>query len=103
CEQCHTVYCSNTWVGNPGCFNRDHERGNRRTHTKRGYAHAKEMALKAKQLEKERQEQKERDKRKDGEARVKEKAADKSRTRAAHERQMKWEQRLQKEAKKDLR
>ena len=52
------------------------------------YAHAKEMAARAKLLEKERQEQKERDKRKDGEARVKQKAADKSRTIAAHERQV---------------
>ncbi|CAM9422726.1 unnamed protein product, partial [Choristocarpus tenellus] len=35
CEQCGTVYCSNKWVGNPGCFVRDHKKGNRQRHSKR--------------------------------------------------------------------
>eukprot|EP00903_Cladosiphon_okamuranus_P016531 g15251.t1 len=102
CEQCGTVYCSNVWVGNPGCFIRDHERGNRRTHTKRGYTHAKDLLKRAERLEKEEKERQERESRENRESRGKEKAEGKQRLRLAHERELARELRLQKEAKKEL-
>ena len=33
CIQCRDLYCSRTWMGNPGCFLKMHDRGNRMTHT----------------------------------------------------------------------
>eukprot|EP00752_Nemacystus_decipiens_P001572 g1533.t1 len=85
CEQCGTVYCSNIWVGNPGCFIKDHERGNRRNHTKRGYTHAKDLLLRAERLAKEEKERKERESRQNKESRGKEKAEQKRRLRLAQE------------------
>jgi len=32
CPQCHDFYCSRTWMGNPGCFIKYHNRGNRANH-----------------------------------------------------------------------
>ncbi|CAM9759100.1 unnamed protein product [Scytosiphon promiscuus] len=102
CEQCGTVYCSTTWVGNPGCFINDHERGNRRTHTKRGYMHAKDVLKRAKRLEKEEKERREREGRENGDALGKEKADKRRRMKLAHEREVARGLRLQKEAKKEL-
>lgn len=33
CEQCHDYYCSRVWMGNPGCFQVYHSKGNRIHHT----------------------------------------------------------------------
>jgi hypothetical protein len=33
CVQCGDCYCSNKWMGNPGCFAQHHARGNRAAHT----------------------------------------------------------------------
>ena len=33
CLQCGDLYCSRTWMGNPGCFLNYHSRGNRVNHT----------------------------------------------------------------------
>lgn len=33
CEQCGDLYCSRTWMGNPGCFLTYHSKGNRVAHT----------------------------------------------------------------------
>jgi hypothetical protein len=33
CLQCGDLYCSRTWMGNPGCFINYHSRGNRVNHT----------------------------------------------------------------------
>jgi hypothetical protein len=32
CSQCGDLYCSRTWMGNPGCFIRFHSKGNRVSH-----------------------------------------------------------------------
>ena len=32
CEQCGDMYCSRTWMGNPGCFLTYHSKGNRAAH-----------------------------------------------------------------------
>ena len=34
CKQCGDFYCSETWMGNPGCFVVLHSKGNRVRHTK---------------------------------------------------------------------
>eukprot|EP01041_Mallomonas_annulata_P003129 gene3129-6155_t len=33
CVQCGDLYCSRTWMGNPGCFAKFHHKGNRLNHT----------------------------------------------------------------------
>lgn len=33
CQQCGDLYCSRTWMGNPGCFLSYHSKGNRVSHT----------------------------------------------------------------------
>lgn len=33
CVQCQDLFCSRTWMGNPGCFIRVHDKGNRVHHT----------------------------------------------------------------------
>jgi hypothetical protein len=33
CEQCRDFYCSRVWMGNPGCFQTYHSKGNRVNHT----------------------------------------------------------------------
>jgi hypothetical protein len=33
CLECGDLYCSRTWMGNPGCFISYHSRGNRINHT----------------------------------------------------------------------
>jgi hypothetical protein len=40
CEQCGDVYCSITWMGNPGCFPKYHSKGNRIKHTWKPYTPA---------------------------------------------------------------
>eukprot|EP00621_Florenciella_sp_RCC1693_P002212 CAMPEP_0182537250 /NCGR_PEP_ID=MMETSP1323-20130603/21587_1 /TAXON_ID=236787 /ORGANISM="Florenciella parvula, Strain RCC1693" /LENGTH=93 /DNA_ID=CAMNT_0024747601 /DNA_START=140 /DNA_END=417 /DNA_ORIENTATION=- len=43
CTQCGEVYCSVKWMGNPGCFAKQHRKGNRRTHTKEPYTYMEEL------------------------------------------------------------
>jgi hypothetical protein len=33
CVECGDLYCSKVWMGNPGCFEQFHSKGNRATHT----------------------------------------------------------------------
>ena len=46
CEDCGDVYCSNKWMGNPGCFAKMHRRGNRKQHTKAEYTFANDLITK---------------------------------------------------------
>lgn len=43
CADCGDVYCSNKWMGNPGCFVKMHRKGNRKRHVKRPYTYCKEL------------------------------------------------------------
>lgn len=53
CVECGEVYCSAKWMGNPGCFVKQHRTGNRRTHSQQKYMYMEEKLAgqkRAKQL-----------------------------------------------------
>jgi len=44
CVECGDVYCSVTFMGNPGCFAKQHRKGNRKAHTTEPYTYMKDKA-----------------------------------------------------------
>ena len=48
CVQCGDLYCSRTWMGNPGCFASHHSKGNRASHTMEKYFSRRLLASRSK-------------------------------------------------------
>jgi len=64
CVECGDVYCSIKWMGNPGCYRKMHNRGNRKNHTQEPYTYVSDRIAamehkleEEKQLEEERKEE----------------------------------------------
>jgi hypothetical protein len=52
CVDCGDVYCSVKWMGNPGCFAKQHRKGHRRAHICEKYTYMEERAAVLKQSKK---------------------------------------------------
>lgn len=52
CTDCGDVYCSVKWMGNPGCFAKQHRKGHRRAHICEKYVYMEERAAVLKQSKK---------------------------------------------------
>ena len=44
CVECGDVFCSVKWMGNPGCFAKQHRKGNRKSHTQGKYTYLEDKA-----------------------------------------------------------
>jgi hypothetical protein len=58
CIQCGDVYCTNKWMGNPGCFAKHHAKGHLREHVQEPYTYMDELEAHEAELERLRAEKK---------------------------------------------